>query len=88
VVTATLASSSLFFVETNFAVWSAGGLYPRDLSGLAACFKAAIPFFGWTLAGDAVYAAAHLGGLANAEAKWPAIREKKPVLTPALERKN
>jgi hypothetical protein len=35
-----------FFVVTNFGVWLSGSLYSRDLSGLIACYVAAIPFFG------------------------------------------
>ena len=39
-----LAGSGLFFVITNFGVWLVGGLYPRTLDGLLACYVAAIPF--------------------------------------------
>jgi hypothetical protein len=80
---ATLASSVLFFVITNLAAWYQDSLYPRDLSGLGACYTAAIPYFGWTLAGDAVYATALFGGLALAEGRWSALRDETQVLSPA-----
>ena len=34
-----------FFVVSNFGVWAAGNMYPRTLSGLMACYAAAIPFY-------------------------------------------
>lgn len=49
---ASLISSLLFFVITNGAVWQVSGMYPNTLSGLMACYSAAIPFFGNTIAGD------------------------------------
>jgi hypothetical protein len=53
--TLSIAGSLLFFLITNFAVWSNGLLYPLDFSGLTACFIAAIPFFHYTLSGDLVF---------------------------------
>jgi hypothetical protein len=46
-----------FFALSNLGVWAAGG-YGRDLTGLTACFVAAIPFFAATLAGDVLWTAA------------------------------
>jgi len=34
-----------FFVASNYAVWVGSGMYPRTLSGVAACYVAAIPFY-------------------------------------------
>lgn len=61
-VTAVAGSSLCFFLATNFAVWAAGQLYPRTVSGLAACYVAAIPFYGNQLAGDAFYTLIMFGG--------------------------
>jgi hypothetical protein len=52
---ATLLGSSVHFVATNFAVWAFTGLYAKTLSGLLLSYTMAIPFFKWTLAGDAFY---------------------------------
>lgn len=49
--------SCAFFVLSNFGVWVGGMMYPHDASGLAACFVAAIPFFGGTLLGDVAWTA-------------------------------
>lgn len=43
-----------FFLLSNFGVWL-GNMYPHDASGLAACYVAAIPFFGATLLGDLLW---------------------------------
>jgi len=53
--------SAQFFVLTNVGVWLAGGIYPLTTAGLAACFVAAIPFYGRTLAGDLFFAALLFG---------------------------
>ena len=48
-----LTSSLIFFFVTNFGVWLIG--YPNTIEGFIACFVAALPFFGWTIAGDFFY---------------------------------
>ena len=73
---ATLGSSVLFFVLTNFGVWAFGSLYPRTFEGLRACYVAALPFFGGTLLGDAAFSAALFGGLALAERIVPGLRNE------------
>jgi hypothetical protein len=61
---ASVLSSVIFFVITNFSVWIGSTLYPHNLSGLIACFAAGIPFFGNTLAGDLFYCSVLFGGYA------------------------
>ncbi|TWU07700.1 hypothetical protein Pla52n_02730 [Stieleria varia] len=55
-----LAASTVFFLLSNFGVWL-GPWYPSTLAGLAACFGNAIPFFGYTLVGDAFFVALMFG---------------------------
>jgi len=62
-----LASSVLFFVVTNFAVWADGVYYAKNMAGLSACFIAAIPFFHYTVLGDACYVAIMFGSVVLAE---------------------
>ncbi|MBI4463429.1 MAG: hypothetical protein HY647_01885 [Acidobacteria bacterium] len=50
-----LLGSLQFFLLTNAGVWLTGGMYPHTGAGLLACYIAAIPFFGRTLAGDLLY---------------------------------
>lgn len=62
IVLATLSSSVLFFVITNFGVWAFGVMYPKTSEGLVACFTAAIPFFRNTMVGDMFYSVVFFGG--------------------------
>jgi hypothetical protein len=52
IVGSALGSSLLFFIVTNFAVWFFASWYAHNISGLLACYIAAIPFFRNTLLGD------------------------------------
>ncbi len=55
------ASAAQFFLITNFGTWLGSALYPQTPGGLATCYVAAIPFFGWTLLSDLAYGAAFFG---------------------------
>lgn len=58
---ATLASSTVFFLVTNWAVWQFGALYPRTGIGLLESYIAAIPFWRNMLLGDIFYVAILFG---------------------------
>lgn len=55
---ASLASSILFFIITNFAVWAFTPYYLKTFDGLVNCFIMALPFFRNTLLGDLFYTGA------------------------------
>lgn len=55
VVSKVLAGSVVFFLITNFAVWSFGSLYPRTMLGLWGCYINALPFFRNSLSSDIFY---------------------------------
>ncbi len=55
IIGASLFSSFLFFVVTNFGVWIVGDLYPKTLSGFVKCYIYALPFFRNTIIGDLFY---------------------------------
>jgi hypothetical protein len=61
VVAGVLASSSSFFLLSNFMFWIGWPEYPRTLAGLAACYTAAIPFFRNDLVSTAITAGALFG---------------------------
>jgi hypothetical protein len=42
---AALLGPTSFFLLSNYAVWVGGGMYPRTLGGLGACYVAALPFY-------------------------------------------
>ena len=68
-----LASSLIFFIVTNFAVWLSSGMYPMSVAGLQACFIAAIPFWRNELLGTLCYSAALFGGYALLKARYSSI---------------
>lgn len=70
---AAVGSSVLFFLVTNFSVWTEGELYPRTWAGLESCFIAAIPFFRNSLAGDLFWTAALFGAWAMLESVVPKL---------------
>ena len=61
VVGASLLSSVLFYIVTNFGVWLGGSMYPKTFSGLGMCYVAAVPFFQNTVLGDLVYTSVLFG---------------------------
>lgn len=69
-----LASSVLFFIVTNFAVWMFNSSYPKSAGGLAAAYIAGIPFFRWTVLGTLAYSAMLFGGFALLRRRVPALR--------------
>jgi len=54
-VLASLTSSVLFFLITNFGVWTTGVMYQKNLSGLIQCYGFGVPFFRNTLVSDLFY---------------------------------
>jgi hypothetical protein len=66
-----VASSTLFFLISNFAMWTISVEFPRTLQGLGACYIAGIPFFGRTLASDLFFTALLFGAFVWAERRYP-----------------
>ena len=56
-----LLGPTSFFVVSNYAVWIAGGMYPRTLGGLGVCYAAAVPFYRNDLLSTAIVAGLAFG---------------------------
>lgn len=65
-----LVASTLFFLVSNLGVW-ASAWYPSTGEGLVNCYIAAIPFYGYTIAGDLFFSAIAFGGYAAVSAGQP-----------------
>ena len=74
-----LACSLMFFLGTNWMVWMTGNWYEPTLTGLMTCLANGIPFFRYTLAGDAVFSMILFGGYATV---WATIRSAERALVP------
>lgn len=72
---AVFASSTSFFVLSNFMVWAGGGLYPHTAAGLGACYVAAIPFYANDVMSTAITAGAFFGLPALARNIAASVRE-------------
>lgn len=61
VLAASLASSTFFFITTNFAVWAAGTWYPKTAAGLMLAYEMGIPFFRNMALGDLIFTGVMFG---------------------------
>lgn len=75
IIGASLFSSALFFLLTNFGVWLVGGYYPLTFDGLLDCYIAAIPFFQNALMGDLFFVGLMFGGFMALEHRVPGLRK-------------
>jgi hypothetical protein len=74
VILASLASSAIFYVITNFAVWASGMVgYPMTAGGLMQSYVAAIPFFRNALLVDLFYNAVFFGSFYFVTLRFPAL---------------
>lgn len=73
IITASVASSALFFIITNFAVWFGSTFYPQNATGLIECYVSAIPFFNNGLIGDLFYSGILFGSFALAAYRFPQL---------------
>ncbi len=72
-----VASSVLFFLITNFAVWAGSPFYPQTFSGLMQSYTMAIPFFHSSLLGDLFYSSVLFGSFYFLKQHYPALSSIK-----------
>ena len=53
---ASISSSAIFFIISNFGVWLFSDLYTLDMQGLITCYTMAIPFLQNSLIGTIIFA--------------------------------
>lgn len=53
-ITGALLGALIFFIVTNFGVWSLGS-YGYSINGLLLCYTLALPFFGYNLASTFIF---------------------------------
>jgi hypothetical protein len=69
---ASLISSVLFFLITNFGYWAANG-FVGGAAGLSAAYIGGLPFFAPTLVGDLFYNSILFGALYLAQRRYPVL---------------
>ena len=80
VIGASLLGSLIFYLITNFAVWSLLGTYPQTPAGLVSCYVAALPYFKNSLISGLLYSALMFGVFELAKRKFPVLEGNKPEL--------
>ncbi|MBN1463049.1 MAG: hypothetical protein JXQ69_06445 [Paludibacteraceae bacterium] len=74
---ATLSASLIFYLVSNFGVWFSTNMYPKNISGLIACYVAGLPFLKNTLMGDFVYTTVLFGLFEYAVRSIPTLQLKR-----------
>ncbi len=77
IVLASVVAAVLFFLITNFAFWMTDVMYPMTAAGLAECYVAALPFFGYNLVGNLFYAGVMFGLFELARMRFPQLAPVK-----------
>jgi signal transduction histidine kinase len=73
IVLASVAAAVSFYLITNFAFWMTGAFYALTPAGLAECYIAALPFFGYNIVGNLFYAGVMFGLFELAKIKFPQL---------------
>ena len=68
------SAALIFYLVSNFGVWTGGIMYPLTLDGLLTCYIAGLPFFGWTLLGNTFYCTVLFGCFELANKKIPVLQ--------------
>ncbi len=76
---ASLASSTFFFLTTNFAVWLASDWYPKTMAGLLLAYEMGIPFFRNMALGDLIFTGVIFGSWVLVSKKVFLINKNKTV---------
>jgi len=76
---ASVGAALLFYLITNFGVWTRGTLYPMTWEGLVACYVAAIPFLRNAILGNGFYAIVFFGGFWVAQRRFEGLRDDQAV---------
>jgi hypothetical protein len=79
IIASALCASLIFFLVSNFGVWFSGTItmYPKNFSGLLACYVAGLPFLHNIVLGDLVYAGILFGVFELSAKKAPLLLDKK-----------
>jgi hypothetical protein len=74
VIAGALASTTIFFLVSNFGCWIGSTTYSQNFTGLLTCYAAGIPFLKGTLLGDLFYSGVLFGTFSLALKQFPVLR--------------
>jgi hypothetical protein len=70
---ASVGSSIVFFLITNFAVWIGSPFYPQNFAGLLESYTAGLPFLNNGILGDLFYNTLFFGAFYLAQQRFPVL---------------
>jgi hypothetical protein len=74
VLSASVTSSLIFYLVTNFAAWQSGMMpYPMNFNGLVEAYVAGLPFLNNGILGDLFYNSVFFGGFYLVTQKYPQL---------------
>ncbi len=73
VIAASVVSSLLFFIVTNFAIWLGSPFYPQNPAGLMESYIAGLPFLSNGFLGDLFFSTLFFGGFYLAQLRFPVL---------------
>jgi hypothetical protein len=75
----TASGSVLFYLTTNFAMWTISEVYPRTAAGLFNCYVMGLPYLRNGLLGDLAYSGVLFGMFALLVHRYPQLRDTAPA---------
>ena len=85
VLAAILASTTLFFLITNFGAWPGEPTYSQDFQGLLSCYVAGLPYLKGTLLGDFFYVIVLFSIFTFMQKQFPPLRAVTESLTASIQ---
>ena len=79
IIVASVISSTMFFLVTNFSVWAFLGTFPKNAVGLIQCYVTGLPYLRNGLLGDLIYTGALFGGLALTQRRFASLHESRVI---------
>ena len=71
-----MSSSGIFFLVSNFGVWTGGTMYPKNFGGLITCYVAGIPFIHNTIISDALFTTVLFGTYYLLQVEYSSLKIK------------
>ena len=71
-----ISSSGIFFLVSNFGVWTGGTMYPKNFSGLITCYAAGVPFIHNTIISDVLFTTVLFGTYYLLQVEYSSLKIK------------
>ena len=72
-----MSSSGIFFLVSNFGVWTGGTMYPKNFGGLITCYAAGVPFIHNTIISDVLFTTVLFGTYYLLQIEYSSLKIKQ-----------